>query len=305
MGKIKMLLFLTGIIVVLLIIGAILFFLLKPKVAGIYISTEPPSLVFINGEDMGTTPYRGMRDPGEVVLKLAVPGGVTVPYETRVALLPGVETVVRRTFGNSLDTSSGEIISFEKIGKEETSLAVVSTPDSAEFTIDGTARAFTPYKTSALLEGDHTIVFTARGYADKTIKVKTHKGYKLTAIVTLAKNGTGSLSETPVPSPVPEKRLTESLVEISQIAGGVLRVRTEPKTTSEELGLVESGKSYPYLDTDTSGWFKIEYESGKEGWVSSQYAKKIPNPEVSRVPSPTQVKLSPTPIPTVTPVIPG
>jgi uncharacterized protein YgiM (DUF1202 family) len=29
---------------------------------------------------------------------------------------------------------------------------------------------------------------------------------------------------------------------------------------------------YPYLNEEKSGWLKIEYATGKEGWVSGVYA---------------------------------
>lgn len=51
----------------------------------------------------------------------------------------------------------------------------------------------------------------------------------------------------------------------------VLRVRSMPGGSGQELGFATVGKSYPYLGETTNGWLKIEF-SKKEGWVSGKYA---------------------------------
>jgi hypothetical protein len=313
MKKVKKLLIIISILCLVVFVGMILFLVLKPKVAGIYIDATPAATVLVNGKEMGSTPFRMTQKPGEVVIKL-IPKDISqtalFPYETRVALLPGVETVVRHTFGATEESGSGEIISFESIAKNETALAIVTIPDGAEITIDDKAPVFGPHKTSDISAGDHTILIKAKGYADRQVKVKTHEGYKLTAIVTLSKNPIGFVA-TPTPSPTPTQIQTGAVVQIAQIAGGTVRVRKEAKTGSEELGVAKSGETYPYLDRDTAtGWFKIAFE-GKEGWVSSQYAKKVEiKPSGSVTPIPTKaVTVKPsvviTPTPQVSPTLGG
>jgi len=82
---------------------------------------------------------------------------------------------------------------------------------------------------------------------------------------------------------------------------GFLRVRSEPSTAGEEVAQVDPGDRFPYLETDEdTGWFKIEYEDGEEGWVSNQYAKKVEpgeeDEEEEEEPSPTPTA-SPEPSP--------
>ena len=55
---------------------------------------------------------------------------------------------------------------------------------------------------------------------------------------------------------------------------GWVRVRSEPSTSGEELAKVNDGESYPLKD-EQSGWYQIEYDTGKEGWISGRYAEKI------------------------------
>lgn len=316
MTKLKLLIVITATLAALVFLALILFFIFKPKVAGIYVDATPSATVFINGEQVGTTPYKGTRDPGDVVLKIVPkeqPATPITPYETKVSLLNGVETVVRYNFGPSDDMGSGEVISFEKIAKGETSLAIVSIPDSAEIVIDNDIKAFAPHKTSSIKPGDHTLILSVKGYQDKTVRLKTHEGYKLTAIVTLArldKNAVPvSITPTPTTSSGPSATPTPisgPTVLILPTSTGTLRVRKEAKTGSEEIGTVTSGQSYPYLDRDTvTGWFKISFD-GKEGWVSSQYARKVEVKVSGTVTiTPTKKPVTVTPTPVASPTLSG
>ena len=190
MKKIKIASYVVLGLVLIIALVLVLFNILKPKVAGIHIESEPLATVYIDGVEDGRTPYdKKDKTPGEYVIKL-VPDSFNTPlapYETKVNLVAGVQTVIRRTFGDTDETSSGEIISFEKIEKDQVSLAVVSIPDSAELVIDANERAFTPHRTTSLLPGTHTLTLSADGYREKNVDVRTHEGYKLTAVVKLAK----------------------------------------------------------------------------------------------------------------------
>jgi uncharacterized protein YgiM (DUF1202 family) len=79
-----------------------------------------------------------------------------------------------------------------------------------------------------------------------------------------------------------------------------LRVRETASTAAKELTQVKPGQRFPFIDEDSeNNWFKIEYEAGKEGWVTGQYAKKIEVDEESS-PTPTPKKTA-TPSATLTP----
>ncbi len=255
-------------------LGYVLFNYIRPKAAGIYIDTTPASTVYINSEQVGRTPYKETRKPGEIAIKL-IPDSFEkplVPYETKITLISGIETVIRRVFGETSDASGGETISFERIGKNQIGLAIVTLPDSAQILIDNTDRAVAPYNTSNITSGDHTIVIDAQGYQERDIKVKAYSGYKLTLVVNLIPSGEQNEVS---PTPTPEEAIQE-MVEILSTPVGFLRVRGEPSTLGEEVGQVDPGKQYKLLDTDEdTGWYQIEYEEGKEGWISNQYSKTV------------------------------
>lgn len=275
LGTILIVLFLLS-----LILGVIFFLVgtFKPKSAGLFIETTPSAMVFIDGDQVGRTPYETTRKPDEVIVKL-VPESLDValvPFETKVTLTAGIKTVIKREFAESDENSSGEIISFEKVGGKETSLSVVSIPDAAQISIDGAVRGFAPYKTSAVIPGEHQIIVSTPGYSEKTISIKTVEGYKLTVVVKLKPNG----EEVPVEGEEEIEEPKQEEVEILSTPTGFLRVRNEPSTLGEEVAQVTPGERYPYLDEDEkTGWLKIEYEEGEEGWVSDQYAKKVGSSE--------------------------
>lgn len=267
------------IIISILLISFAVFFIstkIKPKKAGILIETTPASAVFINSVQVGKTPYTGTFDPGEIDLKL-VPDASDKPliiFETRLLLSSGIQTVVKREFGETLDLSSGEIMSFEKTGEAGPSLAVVADPDSAQVFIDGKSYGFTPTKTSQITSSAHQIVVGLDGYLERTVNVKAISGYKLTLIVKLTKD-LNKKEPTPIPTATPKP---EVKVEILSTPNGFLRVREEPDVNSKELAKVKTGETFLLVDEGINDWFKIQYvasDSARVGWVSSQYARKL------------------------------
>lgn len=266
---------------ILFVAGLVLFFAgkLKPKKAGILIETTPVALVYIDGVQVGRTPYEATKDPSEITVKL-IPESLDkplAPYETKVSLGAGIETVIIREFGESDETSAGQVTSFEKVGAGDISLAVVSVPDSAQVSIDGQIKGFAPTKFTDITAEEHQIAVSADGYRERTLSVKTLMGYKLTAVVKLARN-LDLPKEEPKKEEVkePEKKYQ---VEILTTPNGFLRVRSEPSISADELEKVKSGEKFKFVEEDSkTGWFKIEYKEGQEGWVSNDYTKKIEEP---------------------------
>jgi hypothetical protein len=290
------------------VLGIVFFIIgsLKPKLGGIYLETTPPSSVWIDGKQVGRTPFRQTMKPSDIIIRL-IPDSFEAPlspYETKVSLVAGVETVIRYDFGPTDELSSGDIISFEKNPGSEVSLVAVSSPDSAQLTIDGLEKAFTPHKTSALTAGDHELKFTLQGYQDRVVKVKTHEGYKLTAVVKLAKSVSeiGEKDNTATAEAEISKNSTKEQVEILSTPTGFLRVRSEASTQAEEVGQVNPGEKYDLLSIDNkTGWYQIDLKNGKKGWISNQYAKKLTAGTISPTPTIASRSASLSPKPTFRP----
>lgn len=267
------------------------------KKSALSVSTTPQATIFLDGEHLGQTPYYNEKlKPGDYVLKI-VPessGQALNPWEGRVTLSPGILTVVNRELGLTQDDSSGEILSFEtSADKNATSISVVTTPDGAVVNLDGEPKGFAPISLDKITEGDHILLISSPGYKDKTIKAKTIKGNKLIVSVQLARAAAVPLvdaesppeatpaaspktSPTPKASPKTGSTITPAkpYVTIDSPDTGWVRVRAEASTAGEELTKVDHGQSFPLID-EKSGWYQIEYETGKKGWISGKYAEKF------------------------------
>ncbi|MBI2007414.1 MAG: PEGA domain-containing protein [Candidatus Blackburnbacteria bacterium] len=266
--------------VVLVVLGAGGLFLrtkINPEQAGIQIEATPQATVYINDQEHGATPFEKTLSPGEITLRLvpAVADTPLSPWTTKLTLTRGVKTIVRRNFGETEGKSSGEVLSFEKIPGNSSSLAVVSSPDSAEIVVDGERLGFTPSRRDSLPAGQHQIHVSRPGFSDKDLTVTTKTGYKLTVVVILAESPSPEATVAGEATSSAAKSAKSASVEILDTPTGFLRVRTEPSTSATEAAQVKPGEKFPYLEQNKDGsWFKIEYEKGKQGWVFSQYAKK-------------------------------
>ncbi len=257
------------------IAGFFIFGFLQPKAAGLLIETNPAATVYINGQQAGKTPYKNTHEPGEVVVKL-IPDSFEVPlspYETKTTLVSGVETIVRRDFAETDDLASGEIVSFEPSGSKDAGIAIISVPDNTTVLIDDSIKAVTPFKTSDITPGRHEVSISSQGYKKRVFTMQAYNNYNLTAVVYLGKETSPTEPES-IETLVPEVEDVDK-VEILSTPVGYLRVRQEPSTASEEIGRVNPGDLFEIIEEDVdTGWFKIEYKDGEEGWVSKQYARK-------------------------------
>lgn len=302
---------------IIVIIGAVLifgggFFLIRSQMgakkgqAVLKVASTPTTIIFLNNENIGTTPFENKVAGGEYTIKL-VPESTdqtTVSWEEKIKLEPNLLTYVNRELGESDFKSAGEVLTLEKISGKEAQLAILSVPDGATITLSGQEKGTTPQVIQDMPAGSYELQVTASGFLARSVKVKTTQGYKLNASFQLAVSG-----ET-ISSPVPQSSADASpaavkttaipkakaspgaspkagasprsivsppakpYVEILETPTGFLRVRKEPSTGADEVARVAPGEYYSLLD-ETSGWYKIEYEEGKEGWISGQYAKKF------------------------------
>ena len=58
------------------------------------------------------------------------------------------------------------------------------------------------------------------------------------------------------------------------ITASKLNIRSKPSTSGDELGTLKSGDKVTILDTE-GNWGKIEYKSGKYGWISLNYVQMV------------------------------
>ncbi len=250
----------------------------------LYVTSNPKSKVYLDGKLIGETPLCKCDGDqtipaGSYTIKLIPTKGDFRSFEERITISPSVLTVVDRTFGEGA-FSSGSIISLVKLNEKNlTELSVVTFPDKAILTLDNSQ---SPYGVSPLLlkdltESDHELKIAKEGYVDKVLRIRTIKGYRLEATVTLSVLPDVSSSSafpevTPTKAPI-EEASPSAKITILQTPTGFLRVREDATVSSTEITRVNPGEEYEFLD-EKNGWYKIKLNDSEQGWVSGQYAKK-------------------------------
>lgn len=268
------------------------------KKAGIQVTSHPDANVIINGKSVGKTPYYVENtEPGNATIQMsAIDSGQS--WEGKVNLVSGTLTTVHREFGATPDKSHSYTLSFEKLANnKDSSISIISLPPNATVSIDGKPAGFTPI-TSDVNTGPHVFSFTAPGYQDKIVNAAIQEGYRLVLNLTMATMdivpiptptpiATASATITPKPTtaaitPLPKQASPSAViatpyVEIISVAYGWLKVRETASTTGTELAKVNTGDKFPYKETETPGWYYIEYLKGSWGYVSSQaqYSKLV------------------------------
>lgn len=276
----KFLVFIGSLIFVLTIIFGFMFFSNKNRAKGaLQVTSKQKSNVYLEGKLIGQTPLckcegQDMLEEGEYQLKVVPLVGSFQPFENKIKITKSVLTVVDRTFAPGV-ASDGSIISLNPLENAKSmELLVISFPDGAEVLLDNTTSGNTPLLLKNLTESDHEVKIIKNGYVDKSVRIRTVAGYKLTVLGFL---GVNQDALKPIPDQVtlqasPSAEIAKTKVVILNTPTGYLRVREDSSLAGAEIARVYPGESYELLD-EKAGWFKIKLKE-QEGWISQQYAKK-------------------------------
>ncbi|MFH1840870.1 MAG: PEGA domain-containing protein [Candidatus Shapirobacteria bacterium] len=280
----------AGLVAGLLLVGALFKFKILGRLApgSLQISASPKATVVIDGVERGVTPFLDdAMAQGEHDLKLVAEGESGLSWEGRIKINSGARTVVnRRMSAEGENYSSGEVLTLEKTDvKDKATLAVVSIPDQAVVKIDGQPKGFAPVSLKNLAADDYQVSVALPGYEEKLLSAHTAVGYRLIMNVQLAQKtegiqvgATGILTPTPTQAATAEDqslgvKIEKPYVTIKETPTGFLRVREAP--SGREVAQIEPKKSFPFIEKNESGWYKIEYGQDKQGWISSVYADLI------------------------------
>lgn len=255
------------------------FFFIRKNIKGAFqVTSSPQSKVYLDGKLIGQTPLckceaADMLSVGSYTLRLVPVDTALSEYQEKIEIAPSVLTVVDRKFAKSA-ASDGSVIFLTAIPeKTATELLVLSLPDKAEVFMDNAPVGKTPLLLSDLTESDHALRVRKNGYRDKVVRIRTPKGYKLTTRIYL---GIDEAKVEKIASPSAELSPTpakSAKVTILQTPNGFLRVREDASLTAAEIDRVSPGETFEVVD-ERNGWYQIKLTSGKEGWISSQFAKK-------------------------------
>lgn len=252
----------------------------KDQESGILVEADPESIVYIDEQEVGRTPYEANLNAGEITLRVKPvdTGMILNDYETKINLTSGVRTIIKRTFKEVEEFSSGVVVSFERLGGSGSYITVVSVPDNAQVIIDNKIVGYTPLKVK-MNAGDHNLIVSTDRYLEKSLPIRVYAGYKLTASVKLAKS---DVVEPQITGEQSDETSIEGLgkIKISQTDTGFLRVRSGASISFTEIGQVRPDEEYEILEIDENeSWYKIEFigrdSQLQTGWVSAEFVTRI------------------------------
>jgi len=278
-----LILFISAIILGILFFGLFQYFLKSHSQKGaLQVTSAPESKVYLNNKYLGQTPLcrceaKDMQQPGDYTIRLIPNDKNLSEFQEKITISEGVLTVVDRKFGSDSD-SSGSVISLTPLtDKKATELLVVSIPSKSKILLDNNLIGSTPFLFKNPTESDHVLQVEKEGYKEKTVRIRTPLGYKLTVTIYLStsdldqktlKTTSASPSAAITPTSTPLGKVT-----ILDTPTGFLRVRERASIGSAEIGRIVASDTFELVDEQT-GWFEIKLKDGRLGWISSQYARK-------------------------------
>lgn len=258
---------------------------LRLQKGALQVTSSPESRVYLNNKYIGSTPLskidsNDMIQEGNYTIRLVPTDANFSEYQEKITISKGILTVVDRRFKKGA-LSEGYVISlYPLFDKKKIELEIISFPTDADIELDSNKIGKTPFLYKKPTESDHLLQINKNGYKEKTVRVRTPKGYRLTVIAylgVLSSTG-GELSPTvspssPFPTATPSATQSATKVLILDTPTGFLRVRASYSLNSAIITTVSPGNTFPLLG-EQGDWFEIKLTDGTTGWVSGQYAKK-------------------------------
>ncbi|OGK31443.1 hypothetical protein A3B02_01260 [Candidatus Roizmanbacteria bacterium RIFCSPLOWO2_01_FULL_42_14] len=268
------------------------------------IISSPSASILVNGKPSGKTPYEASFAGGEYILKLITDdtdASSSGTWEGKISVYKNARTFVSREIGTNDLTSSGVILTVLPLTKENRTentkpdsgqIEVQTYPDGSIVFLDDEEQGIAPLILSNISKGDHELSVFSPGFFRRSQKIKVSSGFKVVAEYKLAidpshkkvekKPDDIATDEASVQKKETEQKL---VVSINQTDTGWLRVRAEPTLFASEAAKVKPGQTFNVLE-EQSGWYKIEYENGKQGWIFAQYTSKQNESKPTLQPSP-------------------
>lgn len=250
------------------------------------ILSSPSASIFLNNDPLGKTPYEESVETGEYILKLIPEGTVedVVSWQGKITIYKNALTYVDRELSSSDLTSAGVILNTVKTSsnskkKDVGEVEVETEPSGSIVYFDGDEKGIAPLILSEVSKGEHELSVYVPGFFRRTQKINVETSFRTSGKFKLAFDQSQKKIED-----IPDEEATSSasqnknsnektIVIIKDTPTGWLRVREESSVNASESAKVNPKDTFKLLE-EKDGWYKIEYEKGKIGWVSGQYAEK-------------------------------
>ncbi len=257
----------------------------RSQKGALQVTSSPGSKVYLDNRYIGATPL-SKTDPSDMIqagnytIRLVPINASLSEYQEKITISTGILTVVDRKFRKGA-LSEGYVISLTPLfDKNKAELEVISFPTDAKIELDANEIGKTPFLYKKPTESDHLLKINKNGYKEKTVRIRTPAGYRLTVIAYLGviSGGAEEDAATPTkiplsPTPSPSPTAGAAKVLILNTPTGFLRVRASYNITAAIVTTVSPGDTFPLLG-EQDDWLEIKLTDGRSGWISSQYAKK-------------------------------
>lgn len=281
-GKLKIIGILTlGFIVFIAV--KLLFDIVGKKEGRLHVVSTPPAAVFIDNVMRGKTPYEDTIKEGTYTIKI-IPEQVATQaasWQKSVSIYTDTLTYIDTKLESSDVASSAEVYWLTKKkgwGVQDPSLLVESEPSGALISLDTDEKGITPITVDNVPDGTHELSLFMPGFARRTKKINIVKGFDLHAYIKMPVDPSQASKYKSIapPAATSAAQLTQpqNTVRILDTPTGWLRVRDEPTLAGSESARVNPGQVFEYVE-EMNGWYKIKVDSKTEGWVTSEYAKKL------------------------------
>lgn len=232
-----------------------------PK-GGLKITAFPDATVYLNGLEVGKTPYREDNlKIGEYLVKLVSPDST---WQGRINLNKGTLSVINRSLTPTTASSSGESLVLDN----GSGVIITSSPSDSGVEIDGKYLGQTPLSLSLLSPGAHSFNISHDSYLTRKVDVVLPANLSLHINVDLSLS---EIKENKVVAPTVE---VVKKVVIKQTPLGYLRLREKPSISSKEVAQVSAGEELVVI-SEVTGWIQVRRKDNVEGYVSAQYAQKV------------------------------
>lgn len=278
----KLILFAVLLALFLLFVAGKYFILDKQNQEGqLKILSSPTASIFLNNIATGkNTPFEEKIKVGEYLIKIIPQGEATstASWQGKVMVYKNALTYINRELGSSDVTSSGEIFTATRMqtspkNSNTGEISVETEPIGAIVKLDNDEKGVAPLILSEVPSGTHELNVWLPGFFPRNQKINIDPKYRVNAEFKLAIDQSQKQEK--------EKQATQSTttktsisVEIKETPTGFLRVREEPSISASEEAQVKPGEKYTVLE-EKSGWYRIEYKEGNEGWISAEYTEKL------------------------------
>jgi len=258
------------------------FFIIDQKnaVGELKVASTPAASIFIDNVAVGKTPFHDKYKVGEFIIKI-IPEGIATEaasWQGKVKIYKNSLTYINRELGSSDIASAGEIFTTTKMEKSPSNanfgeVYVETEPQGAIVYLDNDEKGVASMILSDILRGEHELSIFMPGFFRRTKKINIDPGYRVNAYIKLAIDQSQPMKSNETKSASNSGQLKKTYIIIKDTPTGWLRVREEASVNASESARVNPGEKFELIEEQTD-WYKIKYDTNKEGWVSSVYSEK-------------------------------